>query len=117
MDRRRLRSFIIMGGTFVAAPLYIVCGLTHVCFGHMLHPPYPVADWVMDATWVTGFLLGAVGTWRSDLPLRPWLTTAFVVLILTRLFAGGLFPLDLPVLAFVVATTGAALLFRRKPAM
>lgn len=112
MDKRRLRSFIIMGGTIVATPFYSLCAFTHVCMcGHLRHQPLTKTELAVAAVWMGGCLLGVVGTWRSDMPLRPELAIAFVLLILLRALFGLAPHLELPVLVFVVATTGARLLF------
>jgi len=116
LDKRRLRSFIVMGGTLVATPLYVVCGFRHVCMaGHMQHPPYSAVDWGMDVAWLVGFLLGAVGCLRSDLCLRRSLSGAFALLIVSRLAvgsgAGALFFVEFPLLVLVLAAIVGSLFF------
>jgi len=99
-DRRRI---VVAIAVFVACPLYVLCGLTHVCMGgHMEHPPYPVLDYAIDASWVLLFVVSSVFCWKSNLHFRKTVFICVVLLLVSRMAlgsgGGGLFALELPLL-------------------
>ena len=104
---RDLMRRIAAATALVAAPLFVMCGLTHVCMaGHMHHPPYPSWQYAADATWVIGFIAAAVLAFRSNLPARRAFLTLAVLLPISRLLLGSgggiLFLLELPVLVALI---------------
>lgn len=107
--RRIVTAILVLVGT----PLYVVCGLRHICMdGHMGHPPYPWPDLANDGVWLSCFATAAVFSIRSNLRLRRTLSVLLILLGLSRLLAGsaggGFFPLELLFLAIVtaIAVTG-----------
>ncbi|MHB9048874.1 MAG: hypothetical protein ACYC35_23400 [Pirellulales bacterium] len=91
----------------VACPLYVLCGLRHICMaGHMQHPPYPVSDLALDAVWVSALLLAGGLSWRSNLHLRRTILLFVLLLLSSRLLLGSgggmLFLVELPVLLVVL---------------
>ena len=103
-DFRRVVASLAL---LVACPLYVLCGLRHVCMaGHMQHPPYPVTDIVLDAVWVGAFLLAGVLSWKSNFHLRRMLVLLVVLLLSSRLLLGSgggiLFIVELPVLLILL---------------
>lgn len=106
-EPRSLRRRIAAATAIVAAPLYVMCGFTHVCMaGHMHHPPYPSWQYAADATWLVGFIVAVVLAVGSNLPARRAFLTLAVLLPISRLLLGSgggiLFLLELPVLLALV---------------
>ena len=103
-DFRRVVASLAL---LVACPLYVLCGMRHVCMaGHMRHPPYPVTDIALDAVWVSALLLAGGFSWRSNLHLRRTILFLVLLLLLSRLLLGSgggiLFLVELPILLVVL---------------
>lgn len=105
-DFRRVVSAVAI---IVACPLYVFCGLAHVCMaGHMQHAPYPAWHYVADIVWTACFVIAGVLCWRSNLRLRKTVFAFLLLLFLSRMplgsGGGGLFVIEVPLLAFLVVT-------------
>ncbi len=104
-DARRILVAIAL---LVASPLYVVCGFMHICMaGHMHHPPYALWHYLVDGTWILGFVVSCVFCWKANLRLRKTLFVLVTFLFLSRLVLGSgggmLFLIELPVLLVLIA--------------
>lgn len=101
------RRVLVATALLLASPLYVLCGTMHICMaGHMQHPPYPFWHYLIDGTWILGFVISSVFCWKANFRLRKtlfWLVT-FLCLFRLVLGSGGgmLFIIELPVLLVVI---------------
>ena len=112
-----LRRIVVSLAVLVASPLYVLCGLRHVCMaGHMQHPPYSVTDLMIDAIWMIAFLVSGALCWKSNLHFQRTIFLFLLLLFLSRLLlgsgGGGLFLVELPLL-LVLFVLGIRNLFGR----
>ncbi len=106
-DKQKIRRWTVSGLLLLAAPLYVVCGLSHVCMcGHMEHGPYSFIHMLNDYAWIFAMVISCVFCWKSDMYGRWTVFFICVFLGLSRVLLGSggsvFFLFEIPLLIWLI---------------